>query len=404
MRIRKAVPAVSLVLFVFASGPAVAKETVRTRLVSKILGSTRPWDERAGVRVQNDGFKGVLGTDLGAVTFYKGRLWFNIGDTQFGKPGFDAPDMRNFLVAYSYDTNLEDGIEMDGYLNGTDKPGVALDPRPAYPIPNAMFTVKWRGQEHMFAQYMEVAEVSGHDHHVHRSRIAKYDADKETFVPYKPELYTWTGKGAPKKHFHFGMASFWVDYEGGRLYALGSPSGRFGGVKLARTPLDCFLDAADKRAWEYYLGDGKWSAPTTDQGVINSAAWLVEPKDPDWSLAKNYDDLPWPDQGPLITIAEFCVVHNRYLDRFLLITGRPCSADSGGGVWYHTAPAITGPWSAEKLLMKNSNAGGVNWSYYGTYTTDALLRSGGRNMYFVATTWEPYGIYLYEAEFTRATP
>jgi len=399
MRITVSVSWLALLLCLHVSGPATAAEAIKTRLIAKILGSRRAWDEKAGVRVQNDGFQGVLGTDLGAVTYYDARIWFNVGDTQFGKPSFDAPEIGNFLVAYTSDTMLEDGVEMDGYLNCANRPKTALDPRPDYPIPNAMFTVKWRGKEHMFAQYMEVAEVSGHDHHVHRSRIAKYDPDRKIFVLYKPDAYTWTGKGAPKVHFHFGMASFWVDYEGEYVYALGSPSGRFGGVKLARTQLERFMNAADSMGWEYYLGDGRWSPPTTDERVTGEAVWLIPPKDPDWSLDKNYDDLPWAKQCPLITIAEFSVVYSPYLQRFLLLTGRPCPADSGGGVWYYTAPALTGPWSAERLLMKNSTVGGVNWSYYGTYTTDAFLRDGGKVMYFVATTWEPYGVYLYAAQF-----
>ncbi len=47
--------------------------------------------------------------------------------------------------------------------------------------------------------------------------------------------------------------------------------------------------------------------------VIQGAPWLIAPKDPDWSLAKNYDNLPWNDQGPLITIAEFSIIYNPFL-------------------------------------------------------------------------------------------
>ena len=71
-----------------------------------------------------------------------------------------------------------------------------------------------------------------------------------------------------------------------------------------------------------------------------------------------------------MTIAEFCVIFNPYLERFLLITGRPCPTEDGGGVWYYTAEKLTGPWSEEKLLLANSEDGGLKWSYYGTYTID----------------------------------
>ena len=284
---------------------------------------------------------------------------------------------------------------------GKRRPKTALEPNPGYPIPNAMFTIEWETNEYMFAHYMEVAEVAGHDHHIYASCIAKYDSSDRVFRPYKPDVYRWTGTGAPWVHFHFGMASFWIDYNSGFVYTIGSPSGRFGGVKLARIPINSFVDSEDSRGWEYYLGDSQWSDPTFDENVINSAVWLIQPKDPEWSLSKNYDELPWNEQCQLITIAEFNVIYNPYLEKFVLITGRPCPATLGGGVWYYTAPEIWGPWCEENLLMENKLDGGNEWTCYGTYTTDAFLNDNGKIMYFVATTWDTYGIYLYKAEFTK---
>lgn len=378
-------------------------------LVSKILGSKREWDSKSQIRVQNDSFKKVVGTDLGAVTLYDGKLWFCIGDTQIDKLDFDHIGGR-FMVAYTSDTKLDDGIDLEGYLRCNDSPDVAIDPKPRYPIPNALFTIRWAGSEYMFGQYMEVDEVSGHDHHVYYSALVRYDRTKKVFVPYKPDVYRWTTPGAPKKHFHFAMASFWVDYRAGWLYAVGSPSGRFGGVKLARIPLKSFMRLDDKRGWEYFLGEGKWSAPTDDPTVLDSAAWLIPPKDKDWNPDKDYDTLKWSEQAELITVAEFSVIYNPYLKSFMLITGRPTPANSGGGVWCHTAPNITGPWSKETLLMANHQRGGFDWSYYGTYTTDAMLKDNGKKIFLLATTWETYGVYLYEislaanSKLARSTP
>lgn len=389
---------ISIALCIIFALPASSAEATWASVVAKVFGSTREWDRKANVRVQNDSFKKVVGTDLGAVTLYEGKLWLNIGDTQIEKPDFDHVG-GNFFVAYTSDLKLEDGIEIEGFLNCNDAPGVAVEPRPSYPIPNAMFTIKWQGKEYMFAQYMEVQEVSGHDHHAFKSLIAKYEPSKKIFVPYKPDIYVWTMDGAPDKHYHFGMASFWADAQTGHLYMVGSPSGRFGGVKLGRISLKSFLDPGDKREWEYYLGAQKWSAPTSDAKVLDSALWLIPPKDKDWNPAKNYDNLKWAEQLQLMTIAEFSIVYNPYLESFLLITGRPAPSSSGGGVWYYTAPRITGPWSKEKMLMANSKRGGFEWTYYGTYTTDAFLRDNGKRMFLVATTWDTYGIYLYEIGF-----
>lgn len=372
---------------------ALADEEVTARRVCKIIGATHVWDTDAGITVLNNGFMGVLGADLGPMTLYQGKLWFNLGDTNA------TAWWTNFVVPFSSDTTFFDGIVMEGYLNCTTYPGTALSPRPSYVIPNAMFTVNAPTGGGMFAQYMEVQEVSGHDHHIYNSWIARYDQAAGLFHPYKTGVYRWTGTGAPDVHFHFGMASFRVDDDGGYIYMMGSPSGRFGGVKLARTPIEEFLNPSGTVPWTYFMGGDTWSEPTTNEAVIQAAPWLIPPKDPDWSLARNYDLLPWSEQERLITIAEFSIVYNPFLKKFLLITGRPCPAVTGGGAWYYTADRLPGPWSAEKLLMPNRTDGGHEWTYYGTYTTDALLTHGGQRMYLVASTWEPYSVYLYEVRF-----
>jgi hypothetical protein len=379
------------------SNVVVADEEFTPQRVCKIIGSTRTWDTDAGITVLNDGFMGVLGADLGPMTLYQGKLWFNQGDT--GIAGQSWTPASNFLVAYSSDLVPDDGITMEGYLNCSTFPATALSPRPSYTIPNAMFTVNGASTTGMFAQYMEVYEVGGHDHHIYNSWLAKYDEQAGVFHPYKTWVYQWTGQGAPNTHFHFGMASFWVDRDGGYIYMVGSPSGRFGGVKLARTPIEEFLNPSGTVPWTYFMGNDTWSVPTRDEAVIHAAPWLIAPKDPNWSLAENYDNLPWDDQGPLITIAEFSIIYNPFLKKFVLITGRPCSAVTGGGVWFYTADRLTGPWSADRLLMANRTDGGHEWTYYGTYTTDALLTHAGQRMFLVASTWEPYSIYLYEVRY-----
>jgi len=387
----------ALALLLTGGSVAFADDPITTTRLGKVFGTQRAWDVDAGIPIMNDNFMNVNGTDLGAVTLYNGKLWFNVGDTSYSEPPSDPSKGSNFVVAYTPDLDPADGITLEGYLAVTNVPQTAIDPKPNYPIPNAAFTVHWQGEEYMFGQYMKVQEVSGHEHHTYHSKIVKYDPDTHMFHPYK-HTYTWTGTGAPEVHYHFGMASFFVDYDDNHIYMLGSPSGRFGGVKLARIPIEAFIAPYDYRHWEYYLGDEAWSEPTDDEILIQQAPWLIPPKDPDWSLAKNYDTVPWSEQVPLITIAEFCVIYNPFLDKFLLITGRP-TASPHGGVWYYTADEITGPWSQEQLLAANTYDGGHEWTYYGTYTTDTLLARNGQRLFFVASTWEPYSVYLYETRF-----
>lgn len=401
--------------------------------VAKIIGYN--WGDPADIKITNGPgtahYHQVGGSDLGAVTLYKNKLYFNLGDTSYdiqdpaivNDPSYSAfvsSLQYNFLVAsapYATDffTTIDtQGILLDGYLNlrthtkyPNGVPTRALENREVESlpdgntIPNAMFTIKWKGKEYMFAQYMNGADTRGHDHKMAYAALAKYDDALKVFKPYKPQVNIWyantEGRGL------FGMSSFWVDYKAQYVYMVGAPSGRFGGVKLGRIPLSSFLDESDSRDWEYFLGNNTWSNPTKDATIINSsAAWLIPPKDPEWSLTKNYGILPLDEQCRLMTITEFSVVYNPYLSKFLLLMGdASCQTPEGQQVvYYYTSPSINGPWdqTPQKIVMPRQ---GYDWDYYGVYTTDALLKDRGKTMYFVASTYNHYGVYLYKAEFVK---
>jgi hypothetical protein len=249
--------------------PGQTTEVKSIQRISKIFGASTSWNSAAGIPVQNNRYYGMWGTDLGAVTRYNGKLWFNLGDTYFTDSSYID---SNFLVAYSSDTNLADGVTMNGALNVSNNyPHQALmSAAGGNAIPNALFTVKWGGKEYMFSQYMYPYDVVGNDHHIYYSQIAKFDDSAQVFRIYKSGIYHWPGSWR-----HFGMASFWVDYSNNYLYMVGSPSGRFGGVKLARIPLSSFMDTSNNEYFSYYLGNGQWSGSTNNESTIKSASWLI---------------------------------------------------------------------------------------------------------------------------------
>jgi hypothetical protein len=41
----------------------------------------------------------------------------------------------------------------------------------------------------------------------------------------------------------------------------------------------------------------------------------------------------------------------------------------------------------------------MGWDYYAPYTTDSLLRDGGKTVYVLASTYSHYGVYLYRITF-----
>ncbi|HWE62548.1 MAG TPA: DUF4185 domain-containing protein [Chloroflexota bacterium] len=385
-------------------------------LLAKIVGGDI--DEPAGLPVLNQRFHWVGAADLGAITRYGDHWYLALGDTDYALPQLLFTN-GNFLIATApYNAGSLTGLTFDNYLalhsvrGSLPVPGRAILPDPGYTIPGSLFTVSWRGRQYLFAQYMEGGDFGGHDHWSRDSRIARYDDTLRIFRPYKPRTYTWQRRdrvatNANRLQYGFGQSAFWEDPSAGYLYMVGAPTNRFGGVKLARIAIASFLDPRDQRPWSYYLGDGRWSASAADEMSIDAqVSWLIPPRDPAFSLDKNYNTARYPpgtSQCSYLTIAEFSLVWDPYLRSFLLLTS---SAGCPPNVLrVYTAPAIAGPWTqqAQDIPMRLAHTD-PSWDYYAPYTTPSLLRDGGRTMYFLASVYSHYGIYLFKATFSANQP
>jgi hypothetical protein len=382
----------------------------RITVLSKVVGLA---DELPGsVPATSDGSFGVFGADLGAVTRYGDRWYMALGDTSYAplKTGLQG----NFLVASShYQAGALQTLPLDGFLaqkpvGGMQMPFRAIRPDPGYSIPGGMFTVAWHGHQYMIGEYLEGGDFVGNDHWARDSRLALYNPKTHVFQPYKPQVYVWRRTDrrttdANRLQYSFAQDGFWEDASHTYLYMVGSPANRFGGVKLARIVVASFVNVHDDRGWSYYLGHGHWSAPARDEMRIDAAvSWLIPPADPSFSLDKDYDTFHYPRGASAcsyLRIAEFSLIWNPYLRRFLLLTtGDGCQA---GYLDVYSAPALTGPWtsSAQRLPLPPAAAASSPWDYYAPYTTSSLLRHGGRQMYFLASDYPEYGIYLFRADF-----
>ncbi len=377
--------------------------------IAKVAGSRYGWDADEGITVLNDKYQDVAGTDLGAVTLCGDNFYINFGDTIFGNINYSGTNPsgpwsgENFLVAHAGKNTLAQGLRFQGYLHGGSRPKRALlDCRnirntyggghdKCYSIPNAMFSflsdpVDPSSCVAMYAQYMDVAHVDGHNHKTYASYIAYMDWSVGLFRDYKPSVYKWSHSSAPHERYDFAMSSFVV--KDGYFYMFGSPSGRFGGLKVARIEVNKFIDVNNAEGWEYYTNENRWVRSKDSNFIRNSARWVISPKDPNFTYSKDYSGSQIQN---FMTIAEFDVEYIPYLGKYLLITGRP---DSGMGVYIYTADVPEGPWEEQVLLPNQSR-----WTYYGTYTTSAFLEDGGKSMHFLATTWQPYGVYQYRVDF-----
>ena len=65
----------------------------------------------------------------------------------------------------------------------------------------------------------------------------------------------------------------------------------------------------------------------------------------------------------------------------------------------YTAPTLTGPWSPPQDIAMPDTYTRTGWDYYAPYTTDSLLRDGGKTVYVLASTYSHYGVYLYRIAF-----
>ncbi len=145
------------------------------------------------------------------------------------------------------------------------------------------------------------------------------------------------------------------------------------------------------RPWEYFTGLPEWSRPTRDEGSIDLLVrWLIPPKDPGFSMDKNYTEIGYPRAANecmyYLTISEFSIIYNPYLKTFMLLTG---SAGCPPNVLdIYTAPAIAGPWSPQPQVQTDAlYVSRSSWDYYAPYTTSSFLQQGGRIMYIVASTY-----------------
>ena len=382
----------------------------RITILSKVVGLEDPVP--GALRASSDGSFGVFGADLGAVTLYGDRWYMALGDTDYAP--LETGLQGNFLVGTSrYQRGALRTLPLDGFLAlkpvaGMRIPFRAIQPDPGYTIPGGMFTVEWQGHQYMIGEYMEGGDFYGNDHWARDSRLAMYNPRTGIFQPYKPQVYVWRrtdrqATDANKIQYNFAQDSFWEDPSHTYLYMVGSPANRFGGVKLARIAVASFLNPRDNRGWSYYLGRDRWSPPVSDEMRIDgSVPWLISPVDPSFSLNKDYDTFHYP-RGVracrYLRVAEFSIVWNPYVRRFLLLT-----TDGGcepGTLDVFSAPSITGPWTsrAQHFPLPSAAPAPPRWDYYAPYTTASLLRNDGREMYFLASNYPHYGIYLFRADF-----
>jgi hypothetical protein len=291
----------------------------------------------------------VDGTDLGSMFELDGTVYVAMGDT-FGccRPepdgGGGGSNWRNNVVAYSTDRDLSDGMTLDGWL--VNRRGRAREL--LYRAPGEFTRIPTYGiaiGERMYLHYMGV-QVWGEPGHwtLMRSGWAYSDDRGETWV--QPTDATWEGDT------NFGQAALVKDDE--YLYIFGIHGGRYGGVALARVPLESVLDMS---AYTYWSGDD----------------WLPE-------LEAATEIIPAP-------VGELSVAWNEFANRWIMLYLH----EPKHGIVMRSAPELTGPWSDDTMVVSSDEFPALYGSYLHPWA------SSGEEIYFNMSQWVPYNIRLMRA-------
>ncbi|MGZ8177377.1 DUF4185 domain-containing protein [Williamsia sp. SKLECPSW1] len=335
-------------------GPAAAGPPTPS-LVSvglpRSTGLATPVAQETGVGDINDTVRrfGVVGTDLG-VTWDDGRggILAAFGDTA----NFDGRSLlrgelygfRSNVLLRSTDHDLADGMHFDSGVMAA--PGLAkqvLVPdyrREITVLPTGGISADGR----QYMTYMAVKRWGGPGEWVtDHAGVAYSDDDGQNWVRPPEAIRPNTGGDS-----NFQMSALLK--VGDLVYVYGTPSGRFGAVRVARVPASKLTDLG---AYEYF-SKGRWV-----RGDVNAATPIIG-----------------------APTGEMSVAYNAYLGKYV-------SLATTNTIVARTAPSPEGPWSAPRALIKSSEINSA-------YAPFIHPWSNGKDLYFTASLFQIYNVLLWK--------
>lgn len=330
--------------------PAVAAPVVESvRLVEQVTGHGS--NNRTDMRWQVDG------TDLGL--FWEtepGKVAMVFGDTfgegwEYGGAGSDTADWRSNVLAYSTDTDLDDGLVIDSMVQ--DSPCHAAELLGSRKIKNwETTTIPTSGFAIGSRQYLSYMSVN------HWSKIPGMWLTNYGGLAYSDDGgQTWTKDQHARWENMFGIGRFQVAAmvpHGEYVYMFGTPNGRIGVIGLARVRA---ADVLNKTAYQYWV-DGNW-APAAE----NSATPLVGGTASELSVRFDADSGQW---------------QMVYLDAV------------AGKIVLRTAAQPQGRWTSAVPLLSTEDYPMAYGGFIHPWST-------ARDLYFTMSAWQSYNVYLMHA-------
>lgn len=307
------------------------------------------------------------GTDLGIIwEMGNGEYGVLFGDSYGsdfapcgGGPG-RASDWRSNVLAYSDNTDLDNGLKFKGMMVNENRPDRALPviERENYfaftYIPTA--AIELDGKQYMHYMYWEVGNTTR--------------ADQNYSSIYCSEDYgrSWSscrGKISFATDSYFAMVGYAKKPGDEYCYMLGAQSGRGYRKSTAKLARFRYGDILDKSSYEFWNGGKRqWI-----KGKESQATTVLDG-----------------------TIGEFSVMYLEEYGRFLVLY-----FDSEAyAICYRSAARMQGPWSKERVLCKGQDSRYAQ--LYGSYIHPLSGKKGADTIYWTMSQWQPYNVFFMKAE------
>jgi len=340
----------------------------------------------------------VGGVDIGQIVDCGDFVLFMFGDTdieQTGQSGFGTY-WRSNTVAYSYDFDYSDGIDLDGfYVNGEESGEYAGNAyelltsdhgrlRDQSKIPNGGVMIG----DTIYATYFSVYHWSDDGTGIwtcNYGGLAKstdYGRSFEILSDLRWPASTGSDGYYPGNNGELfpkpsqGYSQLCPVLDGEWVYFFGVPGGRAGDIKIMRVKAE---DIENFAAYEYMVGRDE-----NGKGIFE----------------RGYDAM----MSDFVAIeggaGGISVAYNEYLEEWVMVYVAPSRADQGGlvgGIVMRSAKTLDSVWSGEALVTSNAFWGG----FYEPSISSRYMTEGGRKMMIVVSRFDMYNTMLIEVELRK---
>ena len=319
---------------------------------------------------------GIGGTDLGFPYYDEAtnKMMFLFGDT-FSSVNGGSSGWRSNVLGVTSDFDASDGIVFDEFAHNIEGMAKQIISSPHDTSNTGEYTsiptggIAINGVHYVF--YMAIKDWQNNTWNVNYCNVAK-STDGKNFTKLN-NLY-WVNdlqknqlaisnacktlgvtEAEAKKHVSSGFMQIFPYAYGEYVYLFGLPSGRGGGVKLARVK-SADIESFDK--YEYYCG-----------------GWYEGSK----GLAKVKDEYAEDAYVVLPSVGEVCVSYNKYLGKHMM------SYYTSNKIVYRTSSDLIS-WSKAETIVTNAEF----LQLYGGFTHEKYTSNDGKTVYLFLSKWYNY--------------